>query len=59
MAMGWYAKDVATQSLMDIWFEDLSLHEDCNYLLYPSVGMLSKASHKLHSDDARVQANNC
>ena len=37
---------------MGISFGGLSLKEDCRYLLYSSVGMLSNESHKLHSGDA-------
>ena len=55
--MGWYTKYLFTQSLMVIPFGGLSLQEDCHYLLYPSVGMLSNASYELHYGDARVQAS--
>ena len=41
------------------WVDTLSiclpLQEDCHYLLYPSVGMLSDASHKLHVEMPRGQ----
>ena len=46
-----------TQSLICIPFGGLSLQEDCHYLLYPIVGILSDVSHELHSGDARGLAS--
>ena len=42
-----------TQSLIHIPFKDLSLQEDCHYLLWPTVGILLATVHELYSGEAR------
>ena len=42
---------------MDIPFRGLSLQEDCHYLLYPSVGILSDTTYELHFGEAGKPTN--
>ena len=42
---------------MSILFGGLSLQEDCQTFLYPSVGMLSGTSQELHSGEAERLAS--
>ena len=42
---------------MVITFGSSSFQEDCHYLLYPNVGMLSGTSHELHSAEVERPAS--